>query len=922
MDAGGNGGTCKITNCYSTGAISYFSGGIAGSSAGFVGNCTISNCYSTGDISGGSGGIAGDRAGYSVDTTVSRCTITNCYSTGTVDDTSGGIAGSEAGSIIPSTTGICTLNNCYVTGTNTNTNKYFGADKGSDASTPTNDCGSSSGWSDSTASNVLVNTSGIWKRFVDNSGTAVNSPWQIVTFLSTVTAINDGNTITYSNSLFPVNSYAGFSIIISDGSVDINGTLDVSEKVATFLIGGTAFDTSKLIYLGADGESDKVIDSFYVNTSQINIITSSTSMTRDDIYNYKYSYPINVTSLDIDTLTHVTIDNNVIVGNLQFNIDDGNRVTIGDSNNLRTIQVNDVVDYPGLVQSWSNNTVVTSIGLLSSGSTTLAYEGGWIGQGEYDPEEPEYSITFIGTIYNCYSTGAISDNSGGIAGYGGSCTIYNCYSTGAISNNSGGIAGTVAGINGNCTIYNCYSTGNISDNSGGIAGSNAGSSGSCTIYNCYSTGAISNKSGGIVGHLAGINGNCTIYNCYSTGNISYFSGGIAGSQAGYSKDTTVSRCTITNCYSSGTVDATSGGIAGTQAGSSPGLSTTGRCTLDNCYVTGTNTNTNKYFGADKGTEASTPTNNCGSSSGWTDATAIQYLTGSTTTWKAIYLNNPWKLSIFLKDVSTDPYTGGTLVYTNTFPISAYPNALTVKLINSLVNGGQPYGSADVTLTQKSVTLTGVSGIDNGVITYLALYDGSNILVDYANYFIKGELPITTTTTTTTTTTKPPTRVTSIKISPTKITLYTGVTKKFVATIVPSNASNTKVTWKSSNTKIATVSTSGSVKGIAPGSVTIQVKSVDGTHIANSKLTVLQKVIGVKINITKATIKVKANKQLKAIVAPSNATNKKVTWMSSNKKVATVSASGVVTGLAPGKVTITCTSVDGSKKATSTIIVTK
>jgi uncharacterized protein YjdB len=58
------------------------------------------------------------------------------------------------------------------------------------------------------------------------------------------------------------------------------------------------------------------------------------------------------------------------------------------------------------------------------------------------------------------------------------------------------------------------------------------------------------------------------------------------------------------------------------------------------------------------------------------------------------------------------------------------------------------------------------------------------------------------------------------------------------------------------------------------------------------------------------------------LAPLNASNKKVTWKSSNKKIATVSANGVVTGLEPGTVTITCTSVDSSKKGTSTIIVTK
>jgi uncharacterized protein YjdB len=55
------------------------------------------------------------------------------------------------------------------------------------------------------------------------------------------------------------------------------------------------------------------------------------------------------------------------------------------------------------------------------------------------------------------------------------------------------------------------------------------------------------------------------------------------------------------------------------------------------------------------------------------------------------------------------------------------------------------------------------------------------------------------------------------------------------------------------------------------------------------------------------------------VRPSNASNKKVKWKSSNKKIATVSATGLVTGLAAGKVTITCTTLDGSKKVAKSII---
>ena len=81
------------------------------------------------------------------------------------------------------------------------------------------------------------------------------------------------------------------------------------------------------------------------------------------------------------------------------------------------------------------------------------------------------------------------------------------------------------------------------------------------------------------------------------------------------------------------------------------------------------------------------------------------------------------------------------------------------------------------------------------------------------------------------------------------------------------------------------------------------------------------VTGVSVSPTTATIGVGATTTLTATVAPSNATNTAVTWSSSNTSVATVSSSGVVTGLANGIATITVTSVaDASKTATTTITV--
>ncbi|WP_411551513.1 family 16 glycosylhydrolase [Paenibacillus lautus] len=80
------------------------------------------------------------------------------------------------------------------------------------------------------------------------------------------------------------------------------------------------------------------------------------------------------------------------------------------------------------------------------------------------------------------------------------------------------------------------------------------------------------------------------------------------------------------------------------------------------------------------------------------------------------------------------------------------------------------------------------------------------------------------------------------------------------------------------------------------------------------------VTGVTLNPTTAQVEVGQSLQLNAGIAPSNATNKQVTWSVSGASAATVSQEGVVTGLAPGTATVTATTVDGQKTASSTITV--
>lgn len=189
-------------------------------------------------------------------------------------------------------------------------------------------------------------------------------------------------------------------------------------------------------------------------------------------------------------------------------------------------------------------------------------------------------------IDNCYSTGNINTDAGGICGeYSGKdgyCEIVNSHTNGTlINNNSGGICGPHAGDNGYCLISNCYSTGNIDgENCGGICALYAGiNDGNCTINDCYSTGNLNGENcGGIGGAFSGQEGNCTITNCYSIGNIfGDYSGGICGSQAGKKGN-----CTINKCYTTGVIDGIeTGGICGQK----PGYDN-GKCTVTNCYSLG------------------------------------------------------------------------------------------------------------------------------------------------------------------------------------------------------------------------------------------------------------------------------------------------------------------------------------------------
>ncbi len=146
-----------------------------------------------------------------------------------------------------------------------------------------------------------------------------------------------------------------------------------------------------------------------------------------------------------------------------------------------------------------------------------------------------------------------------------------------------------------------------------------------------------------------------------------------------------------------------------------------------------------------------------------------------------------------------------------------------------------------------------------------------------------------------------------------VSIAEGKTKKLSLTLTPSKA-NESVTYRSSNKKVATVNKNGVVTGVKKGTATITVTSSYGKQSAKCKVTVKeQQVENITLSAKKKTLVIGDTYQLKPKVLPENTTNKKVTYQSSDKKIATVTSKGKVKAIKKGTVTITIKSTDGSKK---------
>ncbi len=245
------------------------------------------------------------------------------------------------------------------------------------------------------------------------------------------------------------------------------------------------------------------------------------------------------------------------------------------------------------------------------------------------------------------------------------------------------------------------------------------------------------------------------------------------------------------------------------------------------------------------------------------------------------------------------------------PATKVPSKTNAGTAVTLIPPAAPKG-----YTVQSVTYTSsnpaIASVDsNGNVTFLA--GGKvTIITKVVSQTVdkKGRVKTKTTTIKKTITVQQPVSWISLNLADTTIARTQKV--KLTASIAPGTASNKKLTWKSSNPKVAAVSSAGVVTGKTGGAAVITCTAKDGSGVSVSCTVTVTPIYPAGLKMSKAALTLKTGKTaaLKATIAPKNTDYKTVTWASSNPAVATVDAKGKVKAIATGTATIAATTSNG------------
>lgn len=172
-------------------------------------------------------------------------------------------------------------------------------------------------------------------------------------------------------------------------------------------------------------------------------------------------------------------------------------------------------------------------------------------------------------------------------------------------------------------------------------------------------------------------------------------------------------------------------------------------------------------------------------------------------------------------------------------------------------------------------------------------------------------------------------VTGVTIAESDVVMRVNEQKTFNYTILPTNATDKSVYWYTVSGNCTVDTDTGMVTARYVGVDYVNVVTYDGRFSASCKITVTDgsgdsniPVNGVTLSPNSLSLKVNETSNLYATISPSNATNKNLTWYTSNSSIATVNANGMVTGVGIGTCYISVTTQDGSYSSNCQVIVSE
>lgn len=164
-------------------------------------------------------------------------------------------------------------------------------------------------------------------------------------------------------------------------------------------------------------------------------------------------------------------------------------------------------------------------------------------------------------------------------------------------------------------------------------------------------------------------------------------------------------------------------------------------------------------------------------------------------------------------------------------------------------------------------------------------------------------------------------VESVSLSYKDVSLKVGENKQLEASVYPINADDKSIVWTSADESIAKVSEDGIVTAIAPGNTQILAVSHYNCEIKDAcEVTVIQPATGMALDKTQVELLEEESMLLRANVLPENASNKGVSWTSSDMSIAMISQDGMLYAIKPGKATIMATAIDGGFSALCRVVV--